>query len=84
MKTKIYLKVFLVLPLIIFTDWVLMAVLGCTSCLFGFSDSFYCGSYCLFGKGILLLSAVFFIYLITPDLKQFLSHKKNAASNSKP
>ncbi len=70
MKTRIFVKVFLVLPLIIFVDYVLMVLLGCASCLFGFGDSFYCGSYCLIGKGILLLSAVFFIYLLVTDFKQ--------------
>jgi len=78
MTTQIFLKVFLLLPLIIFVDYVLMVVIGCASCLFGFGDSFYCGSYCFIGKGILLLSAVLFIYLLIPDLKKILTHKKHA------
>jgi len=82
MKTQIFLKVFLVLPLIVFVDWVLMAVLGCASCLFGFGDSFYCGPFCLIGKGILLLSAVFFIiYLLFPEIKKALNHKKHAQTS---
>jgi hypothetical protein len=77
MKTQVFLKVFLVLPLIIFIDYVVMVVLGCASCLFGFGDSFYCGSYCLIGKGILLLSAVIFIYLMSRDFKKNLKHNKH-------
>ena len=78
MKTQIFLKVFLLLPLIIFVDYVIMVVIGCTSCLFGFGESFYCGSYCFIGKVVLLLSAVLFIYLLIPDLKKILTHKKHA------
>jgi len=82
MKTQIFLKVFLVLPLIVFVDWILMALLGCASCLFGFGDSFYCGPYCLIGKGILLLSAVFFIiYLLFPEIKKTTNHKKHAPTS---
>jgi len=82
MKTQIFLKVFLVLPLIIFVDWILMALLGCASCLFGFGNSFYCGPYCIIGKGILLLSAVFFIiYLLSPEIKKAINHKKHAPTS---
>jgi len=82
MKTQVLLKVFLVLPLIIFVDWILMAVLGCASCLFGFGNSFYCGAYCLIGKGILLLSAVFFIiYMLYPEIKKAINHKKHAPTS---
>jgi len=82
MKTQIFLKVFLVLPLIVFVDWILMALLGCASCLFGFGNSFYCGPYCIIGKGILLLSAVFFIiYLLSPEIKKAINHKKHAPAS---
>jgi hypothetical protein len=82
MKSQIFLKVFLVLPLIVFVDWILMVLLGCASCLFGFGDSFYCGLYCLIGKGILLLSAVFFIiYLLFPEIKKAINHKKHVPTS---
>jgi hypothetical protein len=81
MKTSIIAKVFLILPLILITDYVLMVVLGCTSCLFGFGNDFYCGTYCFIGKGILLLSALLFISLIYPDLKMLIKHKKNVQAD---
>ncbi len=77
MKAPIFIKVFFVLPLILFVDYVLMALLGCTTCLFGLGDEFYCGTFCLAGKIILALSTVFFIYLIYPDIKVLLRSKKN-------
>jgi hypothetical protein len=82
MKTQIFFKVLIVLPIVIFADWVLMVVLGCASGLCGFGNSFYCGPYCLIGKGILLLSAVFFIiYLLFPEIKKAINHKKHAPTS---
>ena len=81
MKTQIFLKVFLLLPFIIFIDYILMVVIGCATCLFGFGDSFYCGSYCLIGKGILLLSAVLFIYLLVSDFKKIITLKKHGQAH---
>lgn len=73
MKTKILFKIFLVLPLILIFDYVLMVLLGCATCLFGFGTDFYCGTYCLIGKVILLLSALFLGFLIFPDIKHYLN-----------
>jgi len=82
MKTQFLLKVFLVLPIVIFVDWVLMIVLGCATSLCGFGNGFYCGPYCLFGKGILFLSAVsFIIYLLFPELKKYVNHKTHAQTH---
>jgi len=69
-----------VLPLILFVDYILMALSGCPTCLFGFGDEFYCGPFCLAGKIILALSAVFFGYLIYPEIKVLLKSKKNVAA----
>jgi hypothetical protein len=54
MKASIFLKFFLVLPLIIFVDYLLMTIIGCTSCLFGPGEDFYCSSFCPAGKKNLL------------------------------
>jgi hypothetical protein len=54
-----------------------MALLGCSTCLFGLNDDFYCGPFCLAGKIILALSAVYFGYLIYPDIKAIVHSKKN-------
>jgi hypothetical protein len=80
MKTQILLKALLVLAIIIFGDWVFMVALGCATSLFGFGNSFYCGVYCLIGKGILLLSVVsFIIYMLFPYLKKAI--KAHAPTN---
>lgn len=71
-------KVFLVLPLIFLFDYVLMVIIGCSSCLFGFGNDFYCNSYCVFGKIILVLSAAFFIFLIYPDIRKMIKSRAHA------
>ncbi len=80
MKATLLIKFFLVLPLILFVDYLIMALLGCTTCLFGLGNEFYCGPFCLAGKIILALSALFFIYLIHPDLKNIFRSKKNGTT----
>jgi hypothetical protein len=77
MKTSLLIKFLLVLPLILFVDYLLMALLGCVTCLFGFGDEFYCGPFCLAGKIILALSLVIFGYIIYPDIKKLFILKKN-------
>lgn len=80
MKASLLMKILLVLPLILLVDYILMALIGCTTCLFGLGDEFYCGPFCLAGKIILALSALFFGYLIYPDIKAFVNSKKNVPS----
>jgi hypothetical protein len=80
MKSKLILKLCIGLPLVIFIDYLLMAMLGCVSCLFGVGDSYFCGSYCLLGKGLLLLSAVLFGWYLYPDIRK-LFHAKSQASS---
>lgn len=75
MKTQMILKALLVLPVILFADYILMAVIGCATCLFGYGDEFYCGPYCMIGKTVLGLSAILFVYIISPNL-----HKSNKNS----
>jgi hypothetical protein len=79
MKNSLILKVFVLLPVLLFVDYILMVIIGCATCLFGFGDGFYCGPYCIFGKIILGLSAAFFIFIIFPDLKNIIK-KKNVAA----
>jgi len=77
MKTSIILKVFLVLPIILFIDYILMIIIGFLSWFLGFGENFYCGSYCIFGKIILTVSAIFFGIIIFPDMIElFKSEKK--------
>jgi len=80
MKASVLIKVFFILPLVLFVDYILMAILGCTTCLFGLGEGFYCGSFCLAGKIILALSAIVLGYLIYPDIKAIFKEKKHGAS----
>ena len=66
MKTEILSKVLLLLPTILFVDFLLMTLLGCLTNQLGFGEDFYCGLFCDIGKGILLLSALIFVYLLLP------------------
>lgn len=74
MKALVSFKVFIVLPLLLFIDYVLMVLIGCSTCIFGFGDAFYCGPYCFFGKVILGLSTIFFLLLLLPDIKRFFEN----------
>jgi hypothetical protein len=79
MKTSVLFKIFVILPLLFFVDYVIMVLLGCSTCLLGFRDGFYCGAYCLFGKIILLLSVTFFLFIIFPDIKELFKKTKNVS-----
>jgi len=78
MKAPILIKMLLILPIILLVDYVLMVFIGCATCLFGLSNDFYCGPYCITGKVILLVSAIAFGYLIFPDIKKIFKHHSSA------
>jgi hypothetical protein len=80
MKTPIILKLFLILSILLFVDYVLMVIIGCATCLLGFSSDFYCGPYCIFGKIILTLSAVLFGAIIFPDIVKLFKPKKDIST----
>jgi hypothetical protein len=77
MRASFYIKLLLVLPLILFTDYLFMAIVGCSTCLFGLGDEFYCGPFCLIAKIVLVLSLLFFGYLIYPEIKAFIKSKRH-------
>lgn len=77
MKSALLIKFSLVLPLILLADYVLMVILGCASCLFGVGNDYYCGTYCMLGKLILLGSAVLFGYLVYRDIRRYKSEKSD-------
>jgi len=78
MRTSFFLKVVIGLPIVIFADYLLMAILGCVSCLLGFGDDYFCSTYCLLGKGLLLLSAGLYGWFLFPEVKK-LFHSKSQA-----
>ena len=75
MKTKLVIKLAVVLPLIIFVDYIVMSVLGCVSCFMGAGENYFCGTYCIIGKILALLSILFFLYLIFPEIKSLIVRK---------
>jgi len=80
MKTPLLLKILIGLPVLLFVDYLLMAILGCTSCLFGLGDTYFCGPYCLLGKGLLLLSAALFCWYLYSDIKKLFQSKRKVNS----
>ncbi len=63
MKTAFIFKMVVVLPSLLFVSYVLMTILGCTACLFGLGDKFYCGPYCFIGQILLgLHGCLLFLY----------------------
>jgi hypothetical protein len=83
MKASLVIKIFFVLPLILFVDYILMAIIGCSTCLFGLGEDFYCGPFCIAGKIILALSVIFFGYLLYPDIKALFKSDKNGEAKQK-
>jgi hypothetical protein len=83
MRPAFYLKVFVLLPFILFIDYLLMVLLGCASCLFGFGEEYYCGPFCLIGKILLVLSGAFFIFMVLPDIKIFINSIKHGTAAQK-
>ena len=81
MKTKILSKVLLLLPTFVFADFLFMTLLGCVTNQLGFGEDFYCGLYCVIGKGVLLLSVLIFIYLLLPDSIKSRLFSKNAQTS---
>jgi predicted tellurium resistance membrane protein TerC len=68
MKNSLLLKFLIVLPLIVFIDFVVLTAFGCFSAMAGATDSYFCGPYCLVSKVLLAVSGLFFVYLILTDI----------------
>jgi len=83
MKKPIIIKLLIILPLILFADYIIMALFGCVTCLFGFGKDFYCGPFCLAGKIILALSLIFFGYIIYPDIRALFKLSRDGAAKQK-
>jgi hypothetical protein len=76
MKTSLLFKIGIGLPIVLFVDYLLMAILGCVSCLLGFGDDYFCGSYCLIGKVLLLLSGVLYGWFLFPEIRKLFQAPK--------
>lgn len=78
MKTGLIIKLAIILPMVLFVDYLIMVFLGCTSCLLGFGHGYFCNVYCIIGKIILIVSAIFMGVLIYPDIKELVITSKHA------
>jgi len=74
MKTLLV-KLLLIVPALLFLDWVIMVVVGSVSGIFGASDNFFCTIYCDFGIALLVSTFLFVAYLM---IKKNFHHKIQA------
>lgn len=66
---KLALKSALLIPAFIFTTFLIMTIIGCTSCLFGLDHNYYSCTYCTIFKGIALLSTIAYLTILILDIK---------------
>lgn len=64
---NIVLKALVILPIIAFVDYLIMIVVGCTGSYFGFDSNFYECTFCTIGKGVLSISLLAFLFVISLD-----------------
>ena len=74
MKTLLV-KLLLIVPGLLFLDWVIMVIIGSVSSIFGASDNFFCTVYCDFGIALLVATVLFVAYLL---VHQNFHHKMHA------
>jgi hypothetical protein len=79
MKTLLFIKVVLLLPVMLFVDYVIMILFGSISQLVGCDDDFYCGTFCNTGKLILGTTTVLFFLFILKEVKAIFQAWRNAA-----
>ncbi|MEZ4908247.1 MAG: hypothetical protein R2771_11555 [Saprospiraceae bacterium] len=80
MKPALIFKLVFILPILLFVDYLIMVLLGCATCLFGFDDNFNCGNYCIIGKSILFISVVVYLLIVYPDIRDMIKARKHGAT----
>ena len=83
MKTILFAKILILLPIVVFANYLLMAIIGCLTFLWGCGDDFYCNSFCLIGKIIFGFTIVVFFFLIFPDIKSITKRLKDTTPAEK-
>jgi hypothetical protein len=56
-------KWILIIPAILFADWIIMITAGCLTSICGAGEKFYCGIYCYFAIGLLIISTIVMLWL---------------------
>ncbi len=57
-------KWLLIVPSLLFLDWIIMIIVGSVSNICGANDNFFCTIYCDFGIALLVSTFLFVAYLI--------------------
>ena len=60
---KISYILLLVIPLVLFIDWVIMVITGCVAGACNAGEGFYCKFYCIFGIILLIATLTGSVYL---------------------
>jgi len=63
-------KCLFLLPVILFVDYVILAIFGVTSCLFGGGESEFCNTYAAVSIMLISASLVFLVVIITQKNKK--------------
>ena len=63
------LKSALLIPAFIFATFLIMTIIGCTSCLFGLDHNYYSCAYCNIFKAITLISIIAYLTILYSDIK---------------
>jgi hypothetical protein len=76
----VVLKGLVLLPIIVFIDYVIMAAVGCVSCIFGSSTNFYNCAFCTIAKIVLVASILLFIGFLFFEFSLASRKNKNLTS----
>jgi hypothetical protein len=63
MRTTFF-KWLLIIPALLFADWLIMVFIGCLSGLCHAGNKFFCSVYCFTGITLLSVTALYIVYLI--------------------
>jgi hypothetical protein len=70
-----FVKILLLVPSLLFLDWLIMIIAGCISNMCGAEDHFFCTIYCNFGIVLMVSTFLFMVYLV---LRSYLSPHHNS------
>jgi hypothetical protein len=78
---KVALKSAIIIPVFIFSIFLIMTIIGCTSCLFGLDHQFYNCTYCNIFKTIVFVSLIAYLTILFFDIKLVYKHSLNKKNN---
>ena len=81
MKSSVFIKLFFILPVVIFGEYMLMIIFGCVSSMFNPDEDFYCGPFCIVGKIILVLTVFLSGFYLFPEVRAFIKSHKNGQTS---